>query len=221
MANEIMNKLPNEVMANLWNRYAWKKAEKELLKYQQDLTRAAAEQNTKAIKAIQKSIVNSDAGKMLAVRKVVGSNCSPGTDGLTWKKAADKYMAAITLNKGEYKASPYRHIIVETKNGKQRNVNVPTYYDRAMQVLWSYALNPIEEATGDRKSFAFRIGRTSQDANEYIKQAISDKDIKYVVLADVKQYYQSISHKWLLENIQMNKHVLKEFLQAGYLIITE
>jgi RNA-directed DNA polymerase len=35
--------------------------------------------------------------------------------------------------------------------------------------------------------------------------------------ADIKGFFDNIHHEWILENIPINKHVLKQFLKAGYL----
>jgi RNA-directed DNA polymerase len=35
--------------------------------------------------------------------------------------------------------------------------------------------------------------------------------------ADIKGFFNNISHKWLLDNIPMDKHMLKSWLEAGAL----
>ncbi len=218
MLNEVfMKSIPKEVMARMWDKYNWKEAEAELLSMQQELVKAAYAENMDAVISIQKRIVRSDYAKMLAVKKVCSVSGTCGTDKIKWVTSDEKYLAAMSLTSKDYKASPYRHVIIESKNGKKRHINIPTYYDRAMQVLYAFSLNPVAEATGERKSFAFRIGRSMQDANEYVKEAIRPPEIKKVIITDVKACYQSISHEWLLNNIPMDNKVLKEFLTAGYI----
>ena len=218
LLNDVFIKaIPKEVMASLWDKYDWKEAETELLENQKELVKAAYAGNQDAVVAIQKRIVRSTSAKMLAVKKVCSVSGTRGTDKIKWVTSDEKYEAALSLTSKDYRATPYRHIIIESKNGKKRHINIPTYYDKAMQVLYSYSLNPVAEATGERKSFAFRIGRSMQDANEYIKEAIAVEGIKSVIITDVKACYQSISHEWLLNNIPMDKRVLKEFLTAGYI----
>lgn len=213
----ILNSMPEKLMARLWDTYDWEKAEQELLNNQQELVKAVYAGNDEARIGIQKRIVRTTSAKMLAVRKVCSSDGATGTDRVKWVTSAEKYRAAMSLTSKDYHAMPYRHIIIEPKNGKKRHINIPTYYDKAMQVLYSYSLNPVAEANGERKSFAFRAGRSMQDVNEYIKEAIQGKNCpNYVITTDVKACYRSISHKWLLKNIPMDTKVLKEFLTAGY-----
>ena len=39
---------------------------------------------------------------------------------------------------------------------------------------------------------------------------------RYVLDADIEQFFTTVSHQWLLDNIPLNKRILKEFLQAGF-----
>lgn len=156
---------------------------------------------------------------MLAVRKIAEiSKSSAGVDGVVWRKDSEKMRGAILLNNMEYKAQPLKYFVFEdTKTGKTRSVGSPTNYDRAMQVLYSYALEPVIEARADRKSFAFRKGRSAEQAHSCIMDCFTDTErADWVLITDVKSYYNSISHKWLLNNVPMNKHILKEFLNSGY-----
>lgn len=218
MYNEdFIKKMPKELMAEIWDKYDWKTAEAELLENQQELVKAVYAGNDTRRIELQKRIVRSDAAKMLAVQKVCSTNGTQGTDKIVWRTSDEKYLAAQSLTSKNYHASPYRHIVIESKGGKKRHINIPTYYDRAMQVLYGFSLNPVAEAYAERKSFAFRKGRSMLDANEYIKEGIKNPQINYVIITDVMACYQSISHEWLLNNIPMDSRVLKEFLTAGYI----
>ena len=146
-----------------------------------------------------------------------------GVDGVTWRKNADKMKAAISLNNGKYIAKPLKYFIFkDEKAGKERTVGIPTVYDRAMQVLYSYALEPISEARADRKSFAFRKGRSPQQTHAFIMNCLTDIDApEWILITDIKSYYNTISHKWLIENIPIHNTVLKQFLKCGYIFQNE
>jgi RNA-directed DNA polymerase len=86
-----------------------------------------------------------------------------------------------------------------------------------MQTLYAYSLDPISESTGERKSFAFRRGRSTQDIHAFILKAFEmENPPRYIIKADVKACYASISHDWLIKNIPIDPHVLREFLKAGH-----
>jgi hypothetical protein len=51
-------------------------------------------------------------------------------------------------------------------NGKKRPLGIPTMKDRAMQALYSLALDPLVETQSDPHSYGFRSQRSTQDARE-------------------------------------------------------
>lgn len=90
-------------------------------------------------------------------------------------------------------------------------------YDRAMQALYALALDPIQEATADPNSYGFRIGRSCQDAMGQIQLMMgSSRRPEWVLEGDIKGCFDNFSHQWMMDNIPMDKHVLKEFIKAGY-----
>ena len=191
---------------------------------QRKLTMATFANDRSQIQYYQTKIVHSTEARMLAVRKVAEiSKAKAGVDGITWRKNADKMKAAIGLNNGKYIAKPLKYFTFkDEKAGKERTVGIPTVYDRAMQVLYSYALEPISEGRADRKSFAFRKGRSPQQTHAFIMHGLTDGDApEWVLITDIKSYYGSISHKWLIENIPIHKSVLKQFLKCGYIFNKE
>ena len=214
---------PDEYYAQMWDRIDWSANEEKLALLQEKLTIAAYRHDDKEIENIQKRIVRDTDIKALAVRHVCSSTMSPGVDGIKWKTSAEKMKAAMSLTSKNYHASPLRQILITAKNtGKERRPRLPTYYDRAMNVLYGYSLIPVTEALAERKSFAFRPGRSTQDAHEYVLEAIKGANAPpIVVYADIHAYYSHIQHSWLLKNVPMDKHVLSEFLNAGIVFAGE
>ena len=215
---------PDEVLSEMWNTIDWNLTESKVLKWQKQLSVAAFKNNKDQIKKLSIRIVSSIEAKTLAVRKVSEVlKSSPGIDNVRWIKSSDKMRAAISLSPYNYKCKPFkRFVITDARSSKERRVGIPSMYDRAMQVLYCYALEPISEATADRKSFAFRKGRSALDAHALIMDLLKEPNApEWFLICDVQSCYDSISHKWLIENIPMNKHVLKEFLQAGFVFNNE
>ena len=216
----IRSDFDDEILGKIWRSYDFEKAEKRLFELQCKLSKAVFNKNDFKIRQMQDKIIYSSEAKMLAVRKVSEiSKSSAGIDRVIWRKDSDKMRASILLNKGNYKASPLKQFIFkDQKTYKERQVGIPTIYDRAMQVLYSYSLEPVAEATADRKSFAFRKGRSPEQVHACIMDCLTDVDApEWILISDIKSYYDTISHKWLLENIPMNKGILREFLQSGFI----
>ncbi len=131
--------------------------------------------------------------------------------------------AALMLTSKNYHAQPLRDIKVKSKpTGRERTYGLPTYFDQAMQVLYGFSLAPVLEAWGEKKSFAFRVGRSALDVHAYILEVLQGLNPpKWVAVIDVKAYYSNIQRTWLMEHIPMDKKVLGEFLRAGHVFAGE
>ena len=207
----------DEYLGSLWDAIDWETAKEKLAAMQADLTIAAFRKDAKAIQELQKSIVRDIDIKCLAVRHVVQSRSGPGVDGVRWRTSGEMMRAAMSLTSKDYKAQPLRQINIISKNtGKERKSGIPTYHDRAMNVLYGYSFIPVAEAQAERKSFAFRPGRSTQDAQAYVIDCLKGKNAPgIVVCADIKAYFAHIHHAWLLEHVPMDKKVLRELLSVG------
>lgn len=208
-----------------WKTIDWKNAEQEVNRLQARIAKATQEEKWNDVKRLQYLLTHSYYAKALAVRKVTtnkGRNTA-GVDGEKWSTPASKMKAVLSLTDKHYKAKPLRRVYIDKKNKKaKRPLSIPCMYDRAMQALYALALDPVAEVTADTKSFGFRKGRCAQDACEYIFQALSRKfSPEWVLEGDIKGCFDNISHEWLLENIPMDKSVLKQFLKAGFIFRNE
>ncbi|MDR2724047.1 MAG: reverse transcriptase N-terminal domain-containing protein [Holosporaceae bacterium] len=206
-----------ELLDTLWNSADWNKLKSVLFDMQRNIALAAKSDDRDAVLIYQKRLTQSLDAKMLAVRHVVKNGNTPGVDGIQWNTPSEYMKAALLLSDNGYHALPMKLIIIYSKfSQKERRIKIPTYYDRAVQILHAYALDPVGETIGDRRSFAFRKNRSTQDVHAYILSALK-KNVYYIVKADVKSCYESINHDWLLSNITMNTTILREFLKAGHI----
>ena len=68
----------------------------------------------------------------------------------------------------------------------------------------------------DKVSYGFRRYRSTQDAMEQCFRLLAKRDSPVFVLeADIKGCFDNISHEWLLNNIPMDKQMLRKWLKAG------
>ncbi|AGK96615.1 group II intron reverse transcriptase/maturase [Clostridium pasteurianum] len=208
-----------------WKSIDWNKAEDEVNRLQIRIAKATQEKKWNTVKRLQYLLTHSYYAKALAVRKVTtnkGKNTS-GVDKELWSTTASKMQAVLSLTDKNYKAKPLRRVYIEKKGKKaKRPLGIPCMYDRAMQALYALALDPVSEVTADTKSFGFRKNRCCQDACEYIFTALSRENCaKWILEGDIKACFDYISHEWLIENIPMDKSVLKQFLKAGFVFENE
>ena len=106
---------------------------------------------------------------------------------------------------------------IPKKNGKLRPLSIPTLHDRAMQALYALALAPVAETMADPYSYGFREGRGCADALEHVHYVLCRKySPQWVLEGDIKACFDEISHDWLLQNVILDRQVLRKWLKAGY-----
>lgn len=213
-------KLTNVQLKIQWNSIDWKKVEKHVNRLQIRVTKAVKEGKWYLVKRLQYLLTHSYFAKMLATRKTTQNKGkrTAGIDGETWSSPEIKMKAALSLTDKKYVAKPLKRVFIE-KHGsnKKRPLGIPTMYDRSMQSLYALALEPIAEIKGDRTSFGFRKFRSTHDACEYAFNYLCRKNSpEWVLEGDIKGCFDNICHLWLLNNIPMDKSILKQFLKAGY-----
>ena len=175
----------------------------------------------KTIKSLQRLLSRSLSACLLAVKRVTGNTGSKtaGVDNEKWntplKKAQGVKRLKISIK--DYKASPLKRVYIPKSNGKPRALGIPTMFDRAMQALHHFTLDPISETKADINSYGFRKERSIHDAIEQVFNCLSKKKaVKWILESDIKGCFDNINHNWLLKNIPLNKTLLKKWLKSGY-----
>jgi RNA-directed DNA polymerase len=89
---------------------------------------------------------------------------------------------------------------------------------RATQALHLLGLEPISEMVSNPNAYGFRPKRSAADAIRRCFIALGKKgSAQYVLEADIKSCFDKISHQWVLENVPMDKDILRSWLKAGYI----
>ncbi len=170
-------------------------------------------------KSLQWLLAHSFYAKLSAIRRVVrnkGKN-TPGVDGIVWNTPGKKMQAVALLKRRGYRPLPLRRVYIKKKNGKLRPLGIPTMKDRAMQALYALALAPVAETLGDPNSYGFRTGRSCADAIKQCFICLSRRSSsRWVLEADIQACFDRIDHEWLLNNILVDRKILKTWLEAGY-----
>ena len=106
-----------------------------------------------------------------------------------------------------------REIPIPKKDGSKRILKVPTIADRAYQCLLKYALEPAHEAQFHAKSYGFRPGRSTHDAQKVLfnnLKSSSNGINKRVIEIDIAKCFDRISHKAILDRV-----IAPEFIIGG------
>lgn len=87
-----------------------------------------------------------------------------------------------------------------------------------MQALHLLALDPRAETTADRNSYGFRKERSCADAIAQCFITLAKKrSPQWVLEGDIRACFDRINHDWLLAHVPMDRALLQQWLQAGYL----
>lgn len=224
MKSIFLNKRLNTDFDNLdWHNVNWHVVIENVKRLQSRIVKAVKlGKSKKTIKSLQRLLSRSLSARLLAVRRVTSNSGSKtaGIDNEKWntplKKAQGVKRLRISIN--NYNAKPLKRVYIPKSNGKPRPLGIPTMFDRAMQALHHLSLDPISETRADKNSYGFRKERSIHDAIEQVFNCLSKKKaVKWILEGDIKGCFDNINHTWLLENIPLNKTLLKKWLKSGYL----
>ena len=206
-------------LGNYWKAVNWHKVEAEVKRLQMRIAKAVREGKKNKVKVFQWMLSHSFSAKLLAVKRVTSNKGAktPGVDMKIWDTPARKMKGAISLKRKGYVAYPLRRILIPKRNGKYRPLGIPTIKDRAMQALYLLTLEAIAETRADANSYGFRYYRACRDAIAQCFCSLAKSySPQWILDADIKACFDEISHKWLLENIPMDKRMLQQWLKCGY-----
>lgn len=152
-----------------------------------------------------------------------------GVDGETtaeFEKELDQRCDDIVtrLRAGTYKAPPVRRVEIPKGNGKTRPLGIPTVEDRLVQRAVARILESVYEPQFLACSFGFRPGRSAHDALRELRVQIITGKVRYVYEADIRGYFNHISHEWLRKMLELRigdpviLRLLGKWLNAGAMI---
>jgi RNA-directed DNA polymerase len=209
---------------DIWTDIDWDKCQTAVDKLQARIVKAQKEGRHGRVKALQWTLTHSFYAKALAVKRVTSNKGSKtaGVDHALWATPKAKFQAISELKRRGYTPQPLRRVHIKKSNGKLRPLGIPTMKDRAMQALYLLALEPVAETTADSNSYGFRKERSTFDAREQCFCVLAKKTSpEWILEGDIKGCFDHISHEWLLNNIPMDKVMLRKWLKCGFVFNKE
>jgi len=158
-------------------------------------------------------------------RQVRGSK-SCGVDNVTAKEyAADLdtnlYNLLQRLQRGQYVAQPVKRIWIEKEGGKKRPIGISALEDKIVQKAVASILNAVFDRKFHEFSHGFREGHSQHMALHELREQCREKNINWIVDADVSGFFDNIDKKLLLDMIKQRVNdggilrLIGKWLHAG------
>ena len=212
----------NEKQRNTLQTQGWESVQSKL----QLVHQRAKEDKKGQFTALLHHIYNVDTLKAAYFK--IKKSAAPGVDKETWLSYGENLEANIQnlserLKQGAYRAKPVRRVYIPKPNGEQRPLGVTTLEDKIVQRATVEVLNAVYEADFIGFSYGFRPGSSQHKALDALSAALITKKVGWVLDADIRNYFGSISHEWLVKFIEhriADKRVVRliqKWLNAGVL----
>jgi len=159
----------------------------------------------------------------------IPTDSAPGVDGQTVPEAKENFGGWIevmlqSVHRQGYQAPNIRRVYIP-KPGKQekRPLGVPCVADRALQRSVAQVLCAIYEQDFLPCSFGGRPGRGAHQALATRNEVIAGRKVEWVLEADLKNFFGSLSHDWVLRFVELRVgdprliSLIRRWLKAGVL----
>jgi group II intron reverse transcriptase/maturase len=132
---------------------------------------------------------------------------APGADGRSWQEYVTGLEDRLVdlhsrVHRGAYRATPSRRVYIPKADGRQRPLGVAALEDKMVQQAVVTILQAIYEEDFQGFSYGFRPGRNQHQALDALSYALERKSVNYVLDADIRGFFDTISHAWMLKFVQ-------------------
>lgn len=207
-----------------WNSVSWKRLEQQVFHHQKRIYQASQRGDKRAVHSLQQQLIESEAARLLAVRRVTEENegkDTAGVDGVKSLTPTERLAMASAIHPKNWNHQPPRPVrrvwIPKPGTIERRPLAILPMIDRCKQALVKLALEPEWEAKFEAHSYGFRPDRGTRDAIAAIVQAMKHQP-RFVFDADIEAAFDHVNQAVLLDKLQTYpalRQVINAWLKAG------
>lgn len=157
----------------------------------------------------------------------LGRDRASGIDGVTWEEYGEHLDESlrelvVRMKAKRYKPQPVRRVYIPKDGQTKRPLGLPALEDKIVQRGIARILEAIYEADFMDCSYGFRPKRGCHQAINAVDKAIMSKPINHVIDADIRGFFDNVSHRWMMKFLEVRIKdpsfllLIRRFLKAGY-----
>jgi len=176
----------------------WRSLEQQVVRMQKQVSQASQRGDKQAVHDLQQRLMESEAARLLAVRRVAEENQgkdTAGVDGIKSLSPKERLAMASTIHPKYWNYQPPMPVrrvwVPKPGTAERRPLAILPMIDRCKQALVKLALEPEWEVRFEPHSYGFRPGRSAHDALAAIVVAMKRRPM-FVFHADIAEAFDHV-----------------------------